>query len=86
MALATRDARFPVFIDRDLQLYERWGVVAVPSVALVGADGRVLRTLDGYAPGLRNSFLGEAAAAGTPGNGECGSLARVAPDGAQRAN
>ena len=83
---ATRDIQFPVFIDRGLELYEKWGVVAVPSVALVDGTGRVVRTLDGYAPGQRRTFLQQAAAAAGTVSGDGVSASRPAPDSAQRAN
>ncbi|HSH70094.1 MAG TPA: hypothetical protein VK997_09255, partial [Deferrisomatales bacterium] len=80
-----RDTQFPVFIDRGLELYQQWGVVAVPSAALVDGTGRVVRTLDGYAPGQRGAFL-QAAATAAAVSGERVSAARSAPDRAQRAN
>jgi len=83
---AAQGTQFPVFIDRGLELYQEWGVVAVPSVALVDGTGRVVRTLDGYAPGQRRTFLQEVSAAAGVVTGECVSASRVAPDSAQRAN
>ncbi len=82
---AARDTQFPVFMDRGLELYQQWGVVAVPSMALVDGAGHVVSTLDGYAPGQRSAFLQEAAAAGAV-SGDCVSASRSASDIAQRAN
>lgn len=79
-------ARFPVFIDRGLRLYGQWGVVAVPSFALVDGEGRVSAVLDGYPPGQRQEFLRQAAAATASAAGGGYSAARAATDPGQRVN
>jgi len=71
LAQMTQDVDFPVLVDRGLALFEQWGVVAVPSLALVDGDGRVVHVLDGYAPGQRTAFLRAAAAGTWEGAGAC---------------
>ena len=85
VARATRTTQFPVVIDRGLNLSGQWGVVAVPSVALVDGAGRVLRTLDGYPPAQRQKFLQEAASLASAAAGDRGSLACNTPDSSHRA-
>lgn len=83
-AYLKQGARFPLFIDHGLELYERWGVIAVPSMALVNGDGRVMAVLDGYPPGERSAFLQRAVAAAEQ-TGACYS-STAAPSGDRRAN
>lgn len=48
---------FTVGIDRELAIYDEWGVGALPSAVLIGADGKVLSVLDGYpSTELREEF------------------------------
>lgn len=59
---------FPVAVDRGLQVFHAYGVVAVPSSVLLAADGGVLATLAAYPIAGREEFfdLVEATAAGRP--------------------
>lgn len=59
---------FPVAVDRGLQVFHAYGVVAVPSSVLVAADGGVVATLAAYPIAGREEFfdLVEATAAGRP--------------------
>ncbi len=48
---------FPVILDRGLDRFHRFGVVAVPSTALLGGDGRVAELLIGYPLVGRDAFF-----------------------------
>jgi tetratricopeptide (TPR) repeat protein len=48
---------FPIGLDRGLEAFHAYGVVAVPSSVLVGADGTVLATLAGYPIAEREEFF-----------------------------
>jgi len=48
---------FPVILDRGLTRFHRFGVVAVPSMVLLGGDGRVAELLIGYPLVGRDGFF-----------------------------
>jgi len=48
---------FPVILDRGLDRFHRFGVVAVPSTVLLGGDGRVAELLIGYPLVGRDAFF-----------------------------
>ncbi len=48
---------FPVILDRGLDRFHRFGVVAVPSTILLGGDGRVAELLIGYPLVGRDGFF-----------------------------
>jgi len=48
---------FPVALDRELEAFHAYGVVAVPSSVLIGADGTVLGALVGYPIAGREDFF-----------------------------
>lgn len=47
---------FPVVFDVGLRTYAAYGVMALPSAVVLGADGRVAYTLGGYPPTYREQF------------------------------
>lgn len=59
---------FPIALDRGLETFHAYGVVAVPSSVLVGGDGSVLATLAAYPIAGREEFFDvvEATALGRP--------------------
>lgn len=70
---------FPVVLDRGLEAFHAYGVVAVPSSVLVGGDGTVLATLAAYPIAGREEFFDavEATVLGRPAH------RRAAPTGPQ---
>ncbi len=56
---AERGIAFPVVIDEDLAVFNDYGVVAVPSLALLGPDGTVRELLEGYSRMTRDGFKEE---------------------------
>ena len=59
---------FPVLVDRGLEAFRAYGVVAVPSTVLVGDEGTIVGELSGYPLAMRESFfdLIEATLTGKP--------------------
>ncbi len=47
---------FPVVIDRDLAVFNAYGVIAVPSLLLADAQGEIRELLEGYAHTTRDDF------------------------------
>jgi thioredoxin-like negative regulator of GroEL len=58
VAAAVRDLGlgYPVLVDEDLSVYGSYGVIAVPSLVLIGAGGTVAEVLGGYASSGRATF------------------------------
>ncbi|MBE0617544.1 MAG: redoxin domain-containing protein, partial [Proteobacteria bacterium] len=52
----TRGLAFPVLFDKDLTVFNDYGVIAVPSTVLAGPEGRILELLEGYANMTRDDF------------------------------
>ncbi len=48
--------RFPVVVDRDLAVFNAYGVIAVPSLLLADAQGEIRDLLEGYAHTTRDGF------------------------------
>ena len=46
----------PIAFDEDLSVFNAYGVIAVPSMALLGPDGKVLDLLEGYSHMTRVGF------------------------------
>ena len=55
--VASEHLPFPVILDRGLDRFSRFGVVAVPSAVLLNADGRVAELLIGYPLVGRDGFF-----------------------------
>jgi len=51
-----RGLTFPVLFDKDLGVFNDYGVIAVPSTALAGPDGVIVELLEGYANMTRHDF------------------------------
>jgi cytochrome c biogenesis protein CcmG/thiol:disulfide interchange protein DsbE len=51
------DLPFPVVFDVGLRTYAAYGVMALPSTVVVGADGRIAYTLGGYPPAYRELLM-----------------------------
>lgn len=51
-----RGATFPLVFDRDLAVFNAYGVIAVPSTLLVDAGGTIVGALEGYANMTRGEF------------------------------
>ncbi len=47
---------FPVVVDRTLEVFNAYGVIAVPSTALADGSGRIVALLEGYAYTTRFDF------------------------------
>ena len=45
----TAGATYPMVLDKDLEVFNHYGVVAVPSSMILDKDGKVLQMLSGYA-------------------------------------
>lgn len=56
--LKEKPVTFPVLIDQEQKLAERFGVNAFPTTILVGADGRVERIFEGVQPYLEYQIEG----------------------------
>lgn len=50
---------FPVAFDKDLAVFDAYGVIAVPSTVLADARGRVVALLEGYSHMTRDGFREE---------------------------
>ncbi|MDF1552070.1 MAG: redoxin domain-containing protein [Deferrisomatales bacterium] len=60
---------YPMLIDGDLRVYDAYGVVSVPSIAVVDPKGKIAEVLPGYASTVRSEFHEKvltALAMGTP--------------------
>jgi hypothetical protein len=47
---------FPVVVDTDFTLFDRYGVTVLPSLAVTDPSGRVVTQLAGYSPRMRKVF------------------------------
>ncbi len=54
--LQARGVSFPVVFDKDLSVFNQYGVVAVPSTLLVDGKGTIVEILEGYANTTRPEF------------------------------
>ncbi len=52
---------YPIVLDEDGSLQQRFRVSAVPTSVLIGADGRIVRVHTGWAPGEERSLEAEVA-------------------------
>lgn len=55
-AVEVSGAAYPVVVDKGLEYYSLIGVTAVPSLALLGPKGDIVRLLSGYPNMLRDDF------------------------------
>jgi len=53
---AERGLTFPVVVDTDLSVFNRYGVIAVPSLLLCDAEGTIRALLEGYSDMTRDGF------------------------------
>ncbi|NOY45354.1 MAG: redoxin domain-containing protein [Deltaproteobacteria bacterium] len=53
---AERGLTFPVVVDMDLSVFNRYGVIAVPSLLLCDAEGTIRALLEGYSDMTRDGF------------------------------
>ncbi|GEM_PF-814680 len=56
---ADRGLTFPVVVDTDLSVFNRYGVIAVPSLLLCDAQGTIRALLEGYSDMTRDGFKDE---------------------------
>ncbi len=54
--VATQQLSYPVLVDEGLAVFDRYGVIAVPSLVLADAGGTVLELLEGYSNMTRDDF------------------------------
>jgi len=47
-AISDAGVTFPVLVDKDFTVYNDYGVIAVPSIALIDGSGKILRLTTGY--------------------------------------
>ena len=56
--VARSGVNFPVVVDADLTLFERYGVTVLPSMVFIDPRGTVIAELSGYPETMRSEFWG----------------------------
>jgi len=50
------EASYPVLLDKNLEVFNDYGVVALPSTVLANAEGRIVELFEGYPTALRRDL------------------------------